>query len=103
MKSGLQRGVVLKTLVNWCSCLSSEEQVVGSAGRHSAISARSGAEVHIPRGTLLPSTLFGFAAAEDLAVGTVYLEMGHLSTSKETEKLFLKVRSVGTRQPCWSF
>lgn len=83
-------------------CLPSEEHVMRSAGRHSAISTCSKAEVYIPRERLLPSALCGFAATEDLAVGTVYLEMGHLSTSKETEKLFLRVHSVGTRQPCWS-
>lgn len=75
---------------------------MGSAGRHSAISAHSRTEVHISGETLLHSTLCVFAAIEDRAVGTVYLEMGHLSTHKEMKKLFLKVDPVGTGQPCWS-
>lgn len=41
-----------------------------------------------------------FAFAEDCAAGTVQLKVEHLSTLKETEEVFLKAHSVGSRQPC---
>lgn len=94
---------MLKTLANVIPCLPSEERIMGSASMHSAICARSRAEVHVSREMLLPSTFYVFAFAENCAVGTVHLEVGHLSTSEETKKVFLKAHSGGFRQPCWSY
>jgi len=73
---------------------------VGTLQSVLALGKRGG---HTPGKMLIPSTHRVFAAAEDFAAGTVYMEMGHLPTSREMEKSFLKVHSVGTRQPCWSF
>lgn len=66
-------------------------------------SVLSRAGVPISRAMLLPSTLHAFAFAEDCAAGTIQLKVGHLSTLKETEEVFLKAHSVGPRQPCWSY
>lgn len=81
---------MLKTLANDIPCLPSEERVMGSTGMHSAICACSRAEMHVSREMLLPSTLYVFTFAETCAVGTVHLEVGHLSTFTETKKVFLE-------------
>lgn len=76
---------------------------MGCVSVHSAICACSGAEVHISREMLLPSTLYVLVFAEDCAVGTICLNGRHLSSLEETKELILKTHSAGSRQPCWSY
>lgn len=68
---------------------------------HSAVCACSRAEVHVSTEMLLPSTLYIFAFAEDCAVGTAHLNVGHWSS--QGNKVFLQAHSVGLRRPCWLY
>lgn len=75
---------------------------MGSTYKQSAISAVSRAEVHILGEVLLPLTLCVSAGAEDCAVGTVDLEMGHLSIHKEMKTIIAQCLLSGHQQPSWS-